>query len=831
MPPVVAAVTYIATSIGAVTAANAIAFLGSVWFNVVSWAVMIGGSVGYSRAQQRKLKKAANAQAEAAALRKMNLREAADTGKLILGQVRMGGTMFFVEQTGTKKEYTHVAIAHACHECDSFVKHYLNDEEVTLDGAGVVTSGKFTGLVTIKNYLGTDGQAVSADLQTAVGAGVWTNDHRARGWCWTYMKCKTDYDVFTGGLPTYSADIRGAKAYDPRTATTAWTQNAALLTRWYLALGRTRGGVGATAGELPDSYWNAAANVCDESVNLNGGGTEARYTINGVIDTAAAPGEVLAGLLAAMAGIMPYVNGQFCVRAGAHASTVMDLGPGDVVGPIELHTRDSLRETFNGVKGLYLSEKNNWQPADFPPVVNATYTAEDGGERIWEDVTLNFTTSSATAQRLAKIMLERSRQDFTFTAAFKLKALNLIPGDVVTLTMDRYGFAGKLFEVVQTALRLEAEGDVPVLKCYLTLRETAAAVWDWNSGEETTVDIAPNTTLVDRYSVPTPSGFSAAVAAAADRTVLPRIRLSWTEPADALVTNGGYTEVEYKKAADADWTPWSRIPGSATFDFVSDLERGTSFDFRIRHMNRHGIRSDWSATETETAPASQADAGELVFNPDFSLGDIGWGTFAGYWTLANNLGEGGAIWGAQVNNVGAFQLVNDVFFPVTSGERLSLRAHGKGVNGSARITIFDDANNEVFYINTTSNFAAGWSYREGVGTVPQSGVKARAEFLPGGDTNTTVDSIIVQRIPSGVAYTAPEEIVPPVQWDYTDLGGGSREVTLTNDDGAATIKYQVNGGAVTAYAGPFTVSQYDLVTAYAERGGYVTSEESRAVLP
>lgn len=780
MPPVVAAVVVALHAVGVVSTAAALSFLGSVWFSVTSWALMIGGSVGYSRAQQRKMKRSMAAQSASMGERRMNVRVAADTGKLILGEVPVGGTVFFVEQTGTNKEYTHLAIAHACHECDSFQKHYLNDEEVTLDGSGVVNSGKFSGLITIKNYLGTDGQTVSTDLQTAVTSSVWTNDHRVRGWCWTYMKAKTDYDVFQGGLPTYSAMIRGAKPYDPRTATTSWTNNWALLVRWYLALSRTRGGVGATSDELPDAYFNAAANASDETVNLNGGGTEKRYTINGVIDTAVVPGENLAALIAAGAGIMPYVNGQFCLRAGAHSSALMDLDEDDIVGPIELQTRDSARESFNGVKGLYVSEKNNWQPADFPPVVNATYTTEDGGERIWEDVILNFTTSSATAQRLAKIMLERSRQDFMFTAAFKLKALNLIPGDVVTLTLARYGFSAKEFEVVQTALRLEQEGEISVLKCYLTLRETASGVWDWSSGEETTIDLAPNTTLVSRYTVPTPASFSAAVATASERTALPRIRLTWTAPADALVTSGGYTEVEYKKASESDWTPWSRIPGAATFDFVSDLEIGTSYNFRIRHTNRHGIRSAYSSTATVTATSGKGTYTALLTNEAHAVSCDSGGS-----PIAGELGSGGRAFSDVLAFAGASTLSAVASSPGVGQFSISVATH----SGTATFTKVDNDTIRCDSITTDSAVARVTIDLEGVLSVTKDFSVTKVTAGTDGNDGTDGDDAEVLYVQSDAAAV-----------NRSDLGvytPASIEISAFSKIGTA---------APTAYSGRFIIA-------------------------
>src|SRR5690606_37720041 len=120
------------------------------------------------------------------------------------------------------------------------------------DGDGVVTSGKYAGLIRIRHHLGADDQTVDTALMAEVDdEDVWGDDHRLCGLCYTYIRYRSDNEAFASGLPTYSADLRGAICYDPRYDTSEWTQNAALVARWYLALARDRGGIGALADELP----------------------------------------------------------------------------------------------------------------------------------------------------------------------------------------------------------------------------------------------------------------------------------------------------------------------------------------------------------------------------------------------------------------------------------------------------------------------------------------------------------------------------------------------------------------------------------------------------
>lgn len=642
MPQVIPAIGAFAGSVatalgaGAATAAavtaGTITALHFVATNIVKIA-LTAGVYAYQRQQTKKALAALGGSSNLDQGRLVSIREPAATRKLLYGQMRTGGTVVFIENSGANKQYLHMVIVLVDHECEEIGDVYFNDTVVPLDGSGNAT-GTYAGYARVKKHLGADAQTVDTDLQTDVTSGVWSNDHRLRGMAYLYVRLTHNPDLFPSGVPNITAIVKGRKVYDPRTATTAWSANPALCLRDYLLLSQDRGGLGADSAEVDDDAVEAAANICDESVNLNPSGTETRYLAHGLVDTMQEPGVVIAGLCSAMAGICPYVGGVFKMKSGAHTASVVTIGEDDVRGGVQFATRDSLRSAFNGVKGTYVSSKTDYQPADFPPVVNSTYTTEDGGVRIWRDVGLGFTTSSSCAQRLAKIELERSRQDITVTLRTNLKPIEAHAGDVVALTLARYGWSAKLFEVVEVGFYVEEEEGGPVLGLEWSLRETASGVWDWNNGEETTVDLAPNTTLVNPYSVPAVSGFAAAAAPSGERTAQPRVKLSWSAPANAAVVR---TELQYKKTAASDWTDWSSPPVEVLFDYVTDLEVGVSWDFRARHVNNREVRGAWtSAATVGSAPAGLANYQIALTNFRHGIRTTVEGT-----ALSGELGSGG----------------------------------------------------------------------------------------------------------------------------------------------------------------------------------------------
>lgn len=786
-------------------------------------AAIVVGTYAYSRAQMKKALRGLNALDTG---RTLTVREAAASRKIVYGRCRVGGVLVYIATSGASNEYVHMVIVHAGHECEAINDVYLNDVVVPLDGSGNAT-GTYAGYVRVKKHLGTAGQTADADLVSEM-PGEWTTDHRLRGCCYTYWRLKHNPDLFPSGLPSASVDLDGKKLYDTRTATTYWAACGAMVWRDYML--DTELGLGADSSEINDTDWQESANVCEEAINLNPSGTENRYDINGVVDTATEPGAILEDILAAMAGSAPYIGGQFCLRAGAHTSSVKTITLDDARGSIELVAGDDIRDAANGVKGVFISEKSNWQPADFPPVVNSTYTTEDGGQRVWMDLTFPLTTSSATVQRLAKIALERSRQDFTIRFPGKLTLFNVRAGDVVALTIDRYGFAAKLFEVQEFEFIVENGQDgVPSLGIDLLLRETAAGVWDWSNGEETEVDLAPNTTLVSPTQVETPTGLTLTTANVrfGDGNIQPRLKVEWDTPTDVRITDGGYVEVDYKKTADTDWIVWNpHLRGAVVVDYILDVEMGVEYDVRIRFVNIRKVRGAFCSTVSHTVTDDVASTSDLVINPDFSLGaGSGW-TIPGApdWQIANGLGEFGG-WGAAPLVASPFVLFNKQEFPVRSGERYVIRAKIKGTNIHARITFFDSSDTELSYADTP-NAGSSWAFREGMRTAPLSAVWARAEVV-GDATTDRVELVQVERLPSGLAYNEPATTVPPVQVD--DDGAGT--VTLLNDDPSATIKYTINGGVTNTYSGPFSVSPGDIVRSWGERVGYTQAPNSVYEVP
>jgi hypothetical protein len=565
---------------------------GSVGAFLATTAVYVGVSLVTSWALQALAPKPSLGSFESRGIL-VNQKDAIAPFDFVYGEVRKGGTITYYESTGENNKFLHQIIVLAGHEVDAINDIYLNDEIVTVDpSTGLVTSAPWNSKIRVKKYLGTADQTTDSEL-LAESAQINAN-FRGRGIAYLYVRYEYDQDAFANGLPLVTAMVRGKKVYNPRTTSTAYSNNAALCVRDYIA-----SGYGLNDSKIDDVAFAAAANICDETVSLDGGGTEARYTINGVVNASQTHGDVLQGMMTACAGSLFWGAGNWKLVVGDYIAPVKTLTLDDLRGPISLSTRVNLQDQFNGVQGTFNNAAQRYITTDYPPIRSATFVAEDNGQETMLDLALPFTTSAASAQRLAKLTLFRGREQMTLTADFGLNAFDVEVGEIIAFTNPRYGWTEKEFEVVGWAFGSAEAGD---LRVTLTLRETSEAAFDWNA-EETAI-ISNNTNLLAFSEVPA-VGFNPYPVA---RTQI--INEKITNIIAVTISSGAASrvdlvEVQYKLSTDTQYI--SLGTGElGVYEAVDLLD--ADYDFRARAINAFGYRGEWEYVTgidafTPTAPS------------------------------------------------------------------------------------------------------------------------------------------------------------------------------------------------------------------------------------
>jgi len=318
-----------------------------------------------------------------------------------------------------------------------------------------------------------------------------------------------------------------------------------------------------------------------------------RYTTNGVIGLDGRPVDVVADLVTPLFGTLSYSQGLYTLFAGGwRGPASVTLTEDDLRDSLAIRPRPAKRVLHNAVRGVFADRDAGAQPTAFPPVTNATFEAQDGGERIWRDIELGHVTDTWRAQRLARLANERDRQGLVVEFPAKLTALRVAVGDVIALDIKRGAdqiFAAKAFEVIGWSLADDGGVD-------LTLQETAAAIYSDDPAAMTVPDIAPNTSLPRAFDPPPPPSGLTLVRQVVEGPSgsSSRIKATWTGPADHRVTEAGAFEVQFRKSADPDYEPSFFVDGRETQTFIAPVVDRTRYDVRLRSVANPGsTRSDW----------------------------------------------------------------------------------------------------------------------------------------------------------------------------------------------------------------------------------------------
>jgi len=454
--------------------------------------------------------------------------------------------------------------------------------QYVLDTASIVSKAR------VRWMLGTSDQAAFPDLLTQF-PDQWTANHRGRDVAYLVAELEYDQDIYPNGPPDISAVLRGTdEVFDPRTGATGYSENPALLMRWYLL--HPFGGR-KTLAEIDEASFIEAANVCDQVVNY-GDGPRARFTAGYVASTDQVPASVCDELAEAMAGSWGYSGGVIRVRAGALSPAVATITKSWLAqGQTEIQPHLPRSQLGNAVQGTFIDPGSRWQQVPFPRVPQgAEYDAllaEDSGVPLAQEMEFGAITHVGQAQHVAAIKLREQRQGLTIAIDCNMSAYRLQMFDVVWLRLERYfGATPKLFEVQKRGFTLGGA-------IRLVMRETGAALFELGATVPAG-DFLPNTSLPEPRFVPQMGAVTATSGATvlADNSVVTRVQLEWDAPADAAVLQGGFIELGFREGADTGEVQVLRAD-SYTGHTMVGLRGGKAHVFQVRAVNGLGVRGKW----------------------------------------------------------------------------------------------------------------------------------------------------------------------------------------------------------------------------------------------
>jgi len=731
MPPVV-----VGAAIGA-AASTAIGYYvtGTVIASTIvssfatSFAVSLAGSVALS-ALSGKPSGSFGAQGQGVLNRDQMVKQAITNRRVIYGTAKVSGPLVYMETTDNNK-YLHMVIALASHEVTNIPYIYIEDDKVSnFDANGNVQSGDYKDKVRVKFHLGASDQTADVDL-VAESGGDWTNDHRLQGIAYIYVRLEFDQDVFPNGIPNISAFVSGKKVFDPRDSTTHFSTNPTLCLRDYLL--DTDYGLGVNSSEINDASFITAANECDETVNLSGeevdfrlgdlpvtyteeftvdGFTfttqaaqgissedtanqtiENRYTMNGTFDTNETPKSIIENMLTSLGGIFTYTAGEFALKAASYITPSDTLTQDDLRSGVSVKSKESRRDQFNAVKGVFVYSAENYKPTDYPSITSSTFVAEDNNETVFANIDFPYTVSPSMAQRLAKIALYSNREQLSLVFPCNLSAFKYQVGDTVMVNLDRYGFSSKVFEVAKWSLALDQDDNgQPIMGVDLLLKETSSAVYDWNA-EETTFSLN-NTTLFDAKTVAAPG-----------LTVTDELRIVNEEAVSVLLaevtsSNNAVSqfEVQAKKASDTNYVSMGK-GGTGRYELLN-VEDGVVYDVRARALNALNVRSPFTTDAHQVVGKTEppADVTNFQVNVIGTEAHLSWTPVAdldlSHYIIRHSPLTSGAIFSNATTLVDKVSRpANTVTVPALTGTYFVRSVDKLGLasaNATSNVTLIDD---------------------------------------------------------------------------------------------------------------------------------------------
>ncbi len=579
-------------------------------------------------------------------------RQPAAARQIIYGNQRVGGVIVYSSTTGSHRDQYNFVIVLAGHECHAIQSLYLDGRLVHFDAgsAGHTNHNQvsFGGAADGGNHTGPNGQqynfggkvfcqAFQGDqLPTDFSTALQANDPNwaprngrtpsLTGCTYVYLKLEYSESTFPS-LPEIRFSVFGKKVLDPRTGVTAYSDNWALIAADIIRDAQ----FGLGDDSINEEQLIAAANVCDELVPLASGDVEYRYRCHMHYDTSTAPSDALANMMSGAAGRLSRIGGEWFIWPAYWQGPSFSFDEKVLTGPVKWEPQRGLADRFNRVTGTYTAanfpyniagnaydgngfdsngqQQDNFQfgfqPTNFPQYAkdpqhgyaNDQYLAEDFGIILPREVSLTTVLSVTQSQRVAKIMLERNRQQGTGTLEMGMAAYQMQPCSVMNFSFPFLGWSDKVLEIAGTRFDVQAGGeqDAPALRASFDVAETAASVYEWSTTEEKNVydvSVAPQGA---GYMVGAPQNMALLSSAATavtqpDGSVVPRIEVTWDTPEDAYVTR---ILARIRVSGASSWMDAGSVAATANQLFIGGVVAGQTYDVAIASQRANGGISAW----------------------------------------------------------------------------------------------------------------------------------------------------------------------------------------------------------------------------------------------
>lgn len=567
--------------------------------------------------------------------------------ELIVGTAGTGGSLvdgyYYGGEHGT--DWNLLVVALADHVCDGLVGFYVGDTYVAFGGDGDVAG--YNGQLKV---WWRPGAADDADFPEEIASlGPATAPGNLRGVAKVAVAYKADAPdaespIWTSGRPAFLWVVRGALCYDPRKDSTVpggdgdhrwddpttreFSDNAELcrylFSRGVYALetvdepAKLRLGRGLTAYEAPPERVFAAANLCDELVDLGVDETERRYRVGGVIRSSETFERVEQMFADAMGGFIIQPEGGVAVSPGEAKTPVASITDDDlVVGEaVRMTPFRSESDRVNTIIPRYVEPTQKWADTSAGVLRDLTDILADGGP-LEETLPLVLVPFRAQAERIGEMRRRQHRLERTASITLGPRFAHLEEGDWIEWTSDRhFGGATLVFRI--TAYGLDGQW-----RNSLALEETSFYVYGFGAppttAEPSTPGLPPGALAL--------SGVTAIPIqlAGEDGSLVPAIRFGWTVPVDPAISR---IRAEVRGLGGVAVAPTTTDAVNAgTMDATNGVPAGGFVEARLVPLGAAGraiVPSAWVPIITSTSVAGDTvkvggrTAAELIADLDIN---------------------------------------------------------------------------------------------------------------------------------------------------------------------------------------------------------------------
>lgn len=448
-----------------------------------------------------------------------NIQQSAPIKRWIYGRARVGGGVFFLDDT--KPPYLYLGLLLSGRQISGISGVHISVNDIALSSSAfdqIVTPLAVDGQIYTKagvNRLlmafgnGDPDQALDPILAAAFPnlASTFRQQGIARAvFRFTYGDSADDFEAMWGtgvSVPSPLIDVNGTPLYDIRDPTqrypTDWRDAedvADAMATWKYTrngvdVGRTSSlvqadwlghpsGVNYPVGRIRWDEIAKGADFDEQPVANKDGTSRPRSTIDGVITLDQSPRSVMESMLTTNQGFLVQDRGRGWVQPSMPRTPVLTIDDDMLLGGFEFQANRAKGDLVNEVTAKFSSFERDNQDTDAPTLRDEDLIESDG-EVLPRNIRLPLTGDNRAAQQITKQYMATSRLPRSFSGSIKVRAIvdGLKAGACVRIGTSLYEHMNGLYDVVSTGFLDDFSG-LPI-----SLRECDPNIpINWNAAED-----------------------------------------------------------------------------------------------------------------------------------------------------------------------------------------------------------------------------------------------------------------------------------------------------------------------------------------------------------